>query len=387
MSNVIINHIRNNHLFVDVDIESLQLSEENLDFTSLEPGKFVFKKGDIANRIYLLAYGKVILFSDSDQLKLNDNSFFGAELLNSDTYEYSAVVEESSLLLSLTRDNFLPLIEKDETLKEHLTNWKSFTVSQNIELEPENEIDNNDDLLTRDIETDLGFDESDFTSENNSFIKKTGKDNSEISELISSVYYEPTKKIKETFQKLKETESNTEKDTAITELSELIQTLENASNNAKLFSQINNELQFHKVNLGDLLSELAEEINAKYFASLELNAPEECSLNLSRNDFFEAIKQVVINSLESIDEGGTVKISVIYSDDYTEILVEDNGCGIPGESVNDIFEPFFSFGKQNHIGLGLAIADKIISAHSGKIAVKKTSDVGTIFSILLPLPE
>jgi len=194
MSNVIINHIRNNYLFADVDIESLRLNEEDLDFTSVESGKFVFKKGDIANRIYLLAYGKVILFSDSDQLKLNDNSFFGAELLNSDTYEYSAVVEESSLLLSLTRDNFLPLIEKDETLKEHLTNWKSFTVSQNIELEPENEIDNNDDLLTRDIETDLGFDESDFTSENNSFIKKTGKDNSEISELISSVYYEPTKK-------------------------------------------------------------------------------------------------------------------------------------------------------------------------------------------------
>jgi signal transduction histidine kinase len=387
MSSVIINHIRGNKLFADVDIESLQLNEKDFDFTSVEQGKFIFRKGDLANRVFLLAYGKVVLFSGSDKFELNDNSFFGAEVLNSETYQFSAVAKDSSLLLTMTKEQATSLVEKNRELKEHLTNWREFAVSKNVEDEPENEIEENDDLFLTDIETELSFEESDFLSENNLDREDTGKDNLEVAELIASVYFEPAKKLSAALQKLKDGEDETAKESAAAELAGLIQTIEDASNNAKRFSLNNNELEFNKVNLSAFFSELAESIAERFSAAPELHVPEECSLNLSKDDFFEAIKQVVINSFESIDEEGTVKISVTCSGDYAEILVEDNGAGIPEESINDIFEPFFSYGKQNNIGLGLAIADEIISAHSGKIAVKKTTVDGTVFSILLPLPE
>ena len=187
-------------------------------------------------------------------------------------------------------------------------------------------------------------------------------------------------------QKLKEIESDADTEKVVTKLAKQVQTIEDASYNAKVFAGIKNEVQLEKVNLNDIFYELTEIIYDRFSVLPELFVPEECNLDLAKDDFLEAVKQVVFNSCESIGEDVIVKISATCSDEYAEVLIEDNGAGIPNESIDDIFDPFFSFGKQNHIGLGLSIADKIISNLAGKIAVKKTSGDGTVFSILLPLP-
>ncbi len=69
-----------------------------------------------------------------------------------------------------------------------------------------------------------------------------------------------------------------------------------------------------------------------------------------------------------------------------EIIVEDNGCGIAEENLNQIFEPFYtSKGKESGTGLGLSISQKIIEEHNGTIGVTSTPGEGTRFTIRLPV--
>lgn len=65
--------------------------------------------------------------------------------------------------------------------------------------------------------------------------------------------------------------------------------------------------------------------------------------------------------------------------------VEDNGIGISGKNLPQVFNPFFSSKPfSEHWGIGLSLTHKIISAHDGQIQVESTPGVGTCFKILLP---
>ena len=68
-----------------------------------------------------------------------------------------------------------------------------------------------------------------------------------------------------------------------------------------------------------------------------------------------------------------------------EVLVEDNGAGIPEEGLQQIFEPFFtSKGRDQGTGLGLSISQRIIEEHGGRIDVESRLGEGTCFTVLLP---
>ena len=65
------------------------------------------------------------------------------------------------------------------------------------------------------------------------------------------------------------------------------------------------------------------------------------------------------------------------------IQCQDNGCGIPTEIVDKLYEPFFTT-KENGTGLGLAVSKRIIEAHNGTIDITSDHTNGTIVSITLP---
>lgn len=70
---------------------------------------------------------------------------------------------------------------------------------------------------------------------------------------------------------------------------------------------------------------------------------------------------------------------------FIEIIIEDNGSGIPKENLSKIFDPFFSTKGQKGTGLGLAVIWGIIDNHDGSIKVESEINVGTKFIIRLPL--
>ena len=100
-----------------------------------------------------------------------------------------------------------------------------------------------------------------------------------------------------------------------------------------------------------------------------------------------AIQNVVINALQaSVEKKGTVSVDCTQRDFYVDIRVEDTGSGISPAQMNKIFDPYFTT-KQNKsgTGLGLYITKKVVEDHNGSIKVDSTPDVGTVFTIRLPL--
>jgi len=100
-----------------------------------------------------------------------------------------------------------------------------------------------------------------------------------------------------------------------------------------------------------------------------------------------AIQNVIINALQaSTEKKGSVVVSCTRKDFYVDVRVEDTGYGIAPEQMAKIFEPYFTtkLGKSG-TGLGLYITKKVVEDHNGSIKVDSTPQVGTTFTIRLPL--
>ena len=84
-------------------------------------------------------------------------------------------------------------------------------------------------------------------------------------------------------------------------------------------------------------------------------------------------------------DGATVTNATLQSGDYMLLTVADDGCGIPKENLDRIFEPFFSTkGTGKGSGLGLSVVHGIIQNHNCIINVKSTEGEGTTFMVYLP---
>ena len=95
--------------------------------------------------------------------------------------------------------------------------------------------------------------------------------------------------------------------------------------------------------------------------------------------FFNLIK----NAIEACGPGGELEIKTASDPPWIKISFSDNGPGVPPELVNRIFEPFFTT-KSSGMGVGLAICQRIIQAHAGRIEINNRLPRGTQFNIFLP---
>jgi len=108
----------------------------------------------------------------------------------------------------------------------------------------------------------------------------------------------------------------------------------------------------------------------------------------------DKLKQVFLNLLrnafDAVEEKGKINISISLLKEQEgskiRVFISDNGCGIPEEKRETVFEPFYTT-KASGIGLGLPIARKIIEQHRGTIRVKENAAQGTSFDILIPTEE
>ncbi|MBE1556172.1 sensor histidine kinase [Sporosarcina limicola] len=97
----------------------------------------------------------------------------------------------------------------------------------------------------------------------------------------------------------------------------------------------------------------------------------------------EALINIIKNCVEHTHEGGVITISFSENALFTEVLIIDNGKGIPREDMPYLFKRFYK-GKnasEDSIGIGLALAHSIITSQSGDIEVKSEEGEGTQFRI------
>jgi two-component system sensor histidine kinase PilS (NtrC family) len=89
-----------------------------------------------------------------------------------------------------------------------------------------------------------------------------------------------------------------------------------------------------------------------------------------------------MNAIESMKEGGELKVSTKVEGSLIKITFSDTGQGIKPSSVEKIFYPFFTT-KDEGTGLGLSIAYRIIEEHKGRLTVKSLPGIKTTFEIIL----
>ncbi|MCB4791030.1 MAG: GAF domain-containing protein [Elusimicrobia bacterium] len=172
-----------------------------------------------------------------------------------------------------------------------------------------------------------------------------------------------------------------------------IERLENVLENMLHFNKTLN-VSFGKVDIKQVLEEL---IGLLYYEIYKQNIAlkkqyPETSLEVKGNA--EQLKQVfmnlILNSIQAMPKGGSLSISIkeLMEDknntQFIEVSVTDTGCGIPKESLNKLFKPFYTT-KPKGTGLGLSITRKIVREHEGTISVESIPNSGTTFIVKLPV--
>jgi signal transduction histidine kinase len=106
---------------------------------------------------------------------------------------------------------------------------------------------------------------------------------------------------------------------------------------------------------------------------------------LDKGQIREALTNLIKNAIEAMENTGReprVTITVQRAGNGVTLSVRDNGCGISPENIRKLFQPYFTTKKQGS-GIGLALIERIVTLHGGKITVESEENVGTEFKIIL----
>ncbi len=125
-------------------------------------------------------------------------------------------------------------------------------------------------------------------------------------------------------------------------------------------------------------------------------------VDLDSHQMFRCVLNLVENAIDALEEGNGVVtmicrtpdaklVAEIFQDeapekDIIDIVVADNGSGIPEENLATIFLPFFSTKDSKGTGLGLAVTKKITEEHGGRVHIETEIGQGTKFHLLIPQP-
>ena len=131
-----------------------------------------------------------------------------------------------------------------------------------------------------------------------------------------------------------------------------------------------------------VLNRTAAQAANKYQISTQLMP--ELNANVDGKAIERVIENLVINALEAMPNGGSLRVSTRQDNGNAIIAIADNGKGMTEEFVRErLFHPFATT-KKKGIGLGLYSCRDIVEQHGGRIDVSSKVDVGTEFRIVLP---
>jgi len=121
--------------------------------------------------------------------------------------------------------------------------------------------------------------------------------------------------------------------------------------------------------------------------ALTYNEPEFlCAVNGDKNRLRQVFINIIDNALKYTEEGGSIDILAEKNESSVVISVADTGAGIAPEDLPKIKQKFYKANSTKHgSGIGLAVADEIITMHGGLLEVESELGAGTTVTITLPL--
>ncbi len=150
------------------------------------------------------------------------------------------------------------------------------------------------------------------------------------------------------------------------------------------------DVSIQAVNLKEMIAEVLSFMvkEAQYRQiKISIKAPEDMApIESDRGKLQEIFLNLFNNACSAMEDGGHLTIQVMPKDKNNALVtVADDGCGIPGEDLERIFEPFFSTKiKTGGTGLGLSLTSNFVREIGGVLSVESVVGKGTTFLITLP---
>ncbi len=152
-------------------------------------------------------------------------------------------------------------------------------------------------------------------------------------------------------------------------------------------------LDFKPVELDTLLLDISKEMHILAGGRVQLKVTEidQIQVNGDRDRLKQVMLNLVSNAIKYTPQDGEIFLSLGKVGGQARLIVRDTGPGIPADDLPHIFERFYraqksrTRSKSGGFGLGLSIANWIITRHGGRIEVDSSEGQGTTFCIYLPL--
>lgn len=177
-------------------------------------------------------------------------------------------------------------------------------------------------------------------------------------------------------------------DTEVTLIYEQITRIRSIIDNLLKYSRSSPMSQnLQTVNVNELISGsllLIRHEAVRKHAVIETEFEPECHVQIDPQELQQVLINLLVNALHAIDMYGSIKINTSrLNEEYIRIEICDNGQGVDPDSLDRIFDPFYTTKGNDGNGLGLSISYGLIARYGGHLEVDSSSQQGTTFSILL----
>jgi signal transduction histidine kinase len=140
--------------------------------------------------------------------------------------------------------------------------------------------------------------------------------------------------------------------------------------------------EIEEIDIKGLINEVIRRLDNKRVV-INTHIPGDIKLKADAELIGRAIYNILDNALDACRENGNIIVSVEQKKKNINIIVKDTGVGMDKETLSSIFDLFFTK-KDGGVGVGMAVAKRIIEAHNGDIKVESKSGRGSKFIMTLP---
>jgi two-component system, NtrC family, nitrogen regulation sensor histidine kinase NtrY len=169
----------------------------------------------------------------------------------------------------------------------------------------------------------------------------------------------------------------------------LLEQVENLSAIATTFSNFGTlpKANNQKINLNEVAASVHDLFRKREDIEINLYVPiEDIWVFGDRNFMLRVLNNLIKNAIQAIpaDRQGIIDIRLVKTKEIAQIVIKDNGIGIPDSMKDNVFEPNFTT-KTSGTGLGLAICASLLESFNGTIYFETVPNEGTTFFVELPL--
>lgn len=161
---------------------------------------------------------------------------------------------------------------------------------------------------------------------------------------------------------------------------------------SKVESNITSDIR-QDINISQIIDAACNDMKIradKYEIHIEKAIDKEVTVLGNPNELRRVIINIIDNAIKYSNIKSTINVKLLKEHSNCNIIIKDEGQGIPSDKLEMIFEPFYRVNKQTSretgsSGLGLSIVKKIIDKHNGDIKIISEEGIGTEVHIIIPI--